>query len=68
MKKNFYIDKLGEKAKIASLSLSNIDNKKRNDVLKQFNKYLKSYSRSILNSNKRDISRRRTYRYSRGEQ
>ena len=56
MKKNFYIDKLGEKAKIASLSLSNIDNKKRNDVLKQFNKYLKSYSRSILNSNKRDIS------------
>ena len=56
MKKNIYIDKLGEKAKIASLHLSNIDNKKKNDVLKQFNKYLKSHSHLILNSNKKDVS------------
>jgi len=48
--------KIGEKAKIASLHLSNIDIKKRNSVLKQFSQYLKTNSQSILNSNKKDLA------------
>ena len=41
MTKNLYMKKIGEKAKIASLHLSNTNIKKRNSVLIQFNKYLK---------------------------
>jgi len=48
--------KIGERAKIASLNLSNISVKKRNSVLKQFNQYLKTNVKSILNSNKKDLS------------
>ena len=54
--KNFYIEKMGQKAKIASLNLSNLDIKKRNSVLKRFNKYLKTNSKLILNLNKKDIA------------
>ena len=56
MSKNLYMKKIGEKAKIASLHLSNISIDRRNAVLKQFSQYLKTNSRSILSSNKKDIS------------
>jgi len=55
MSKNLYMKKMGEKAKLASLRLSNINIAKRNSVLKQFSQYLKINSQSILNSNKKDI-------------
>ena len=55
MPKNFYIKKMGEKAKIASSNLSSLDIEKRNSVLRQFCKYLKTNSQSILKSNKKDI-------------
>ena len=47
---------MGEKAKIASLQLSNVSIYKRNAVLKQFSQYLKSNLKLILNLNKKDIS------------
>jgi glutamate-5-semialdehyde dehydrogenase len=56
MSKNLYIEKIGKRAKLASLHLSNINIEKRNSVLKQFNQYLKTNSRLILNANKKDIS------------
>ena len=46
---------MGEKAKIASLKLSNININKRNEVLKQFNQYLKKNKKKIINLNKKDI-------------
>ena len=49
------MEKIGERAKIASLNLSNTDINKRNLVLKEFNKYLKKNSKLILNSNKKDL-------------
>ena len=52
---NLYIEKMGKKAKIASLHLSNINIDKRNAVLKQFCHYLKTNERLILSSNKKDI-------------
>ena len=56
MSNNLYMEKIGEKAKLASLHLSNVNIEKRNSVLKQFSQYLKINSQSILNSNKKDIS------------
>jgi len=56
MSKNLYMEKIGKKAKLASLHLSNVNIEKRNSVLKQFSQYLKANVRSILNSNKKDIS------------
>jgi len=56
MSKNLYMEKIGKRAKLASLYLSNINIEKRNSVLKQFSQYLKINSRSILNANKKDIS------------
>tara|TARA_Y100000590_G_scaffold281291_1_gene316397 strand:+ start:2936 stop:4180 length:1245 start_codon:yes stop_codon:yes gene_type:complete len=47
--------KIGEKAKIASWHLSNIEIKRRNSVLKQYSEYLKTNSKLILNANKKDI-------------
>ena len=55
MSKNLYMDKIGRKAKIASLHLSNVNIDKRNSVLKQFAQYIKINSQSILNANKKDI-------------
>ena len=55
MLKNSYMEKIGKKAKFASLNLSNITINKKNSVLKQFNQYLKINERSILNANKKDI-------------
>jgi len=55
MSKNSYMEKLGKKAKIASFNLSKINSKKKNEVLKLFNKYLETESQSILNLNKKDI-------------
>jgi len=47
--------KIGEKAKIASTSLSNLSIDKKNSVLKQFSQYLKANEKSILSANKKDI-------------
>jgi len=55
MSKNLYMKKIGERAKLASLCLSKLNIDRRNSVLKQFSQYLKTNSRSILNSNKKDI-------------
>ena len=55
MTKNLYMKKIGEKAKIASLNLSNLSIDKRNSVLKQFSHYLKTNEQLILNANKKDI-------------
>ena len=55
MKKNYYMNKIGEKAKNASYDLSNINIKKRNAVLKQFNIFLKKNSSKILKANQKDI-------------
>jgi glutamate-5-semialdehyde dehydrogenase len=55
MSKNSYMEKIGKKAKIASLNLSSLTIDKKNSVLKQFNQYLKANERSILNENKKDI-------------
>jgi len=52
--------KIGKKAKLASLDLSNLSIYKRNAVLKQFNHYLKTNTNLILNSNKKDISNARS--------
>ena len=41
MTKNLYMNKIGKRAKIAALNLSNININKRNSVLKQFSQYLK---------------------------
>ena len=56
MPKNSYMEKIGKKAKLASLNLSSLNLDKKNAVLKQFNQYLKSNERSILNANKKDLS------------
>jgi len=50
------MDKIGKKAKLASLHLSNLNINKKNSVLKLFSKYLNANSQLILNSNKKDIS------------
>jgi len=47
--------KIGEKAKLASLSLSNLNINKKNSVLKLFNKYLQTNEQLILNANKKDV-------------
>ena len=60
MSKNLYMKKIGKKAKLASLHLSSLNIDKRNSVLKQFSQYLKTNVRSILNSNKKDISNARS--------
>ena len=56
MSKNLYMEKIGVKAKVASLNLSNLSIDKRNSVLKQFSLYLKTNEKLILNENKKDIS------------
>jgi len=56
MSRNLYMEKLGEKAKLASLHLSNVNIKKRNSVLKQFSQYLKTNTQIILKANKKDVS------------
>ena len=55
MTKNLYMKKMGEKAKNASLNLSNLSIDKKNSVLKQFSHYLKINEQLILNENKKDI-------------
>ena len=42
MSKNLYMEKIGKKAKIASLHLSNISIDRKNAVLRQFSQYLKT--------------------------
>ena len=55
MSKNLYMQKIGEKAKLAAENLSNLNINKRNAVLKQFNHYLKANALSIIKSNKKDV-------------
>ncbi len=55
MKKILYMEKIGEKAKLASLNLSSLNINKRNSVLKQFSKYLKEKELAILKANKKDV-------------
>jgi len=55
MKQNLYIQKIGINAKIAFKDLSNISEKKRNSVLKQFCKYLQQNKKLILKANKKDL-------------
>jgi len=52
MSKNLFMEKIGEKAKFASLNLSRLNISKKNSVLKQFSQYLKTNEQSILNANK----------------
>tara|TARA_B110000014_G_scaffold124592_1_gene85702 strand:- start:1425 stop:2663 length:1239 start_codon:yes stop_codon:yes gene_type:complete len=47
--------KIGEKAKVASHKLSNLDIERKNKVLKQYSNYLKIYSKVILKENKKDL-------------
>jgi len=54
------MEKIGQKAKLAALNLSNININKRNSVLKQFSQYLKINKGLILNSNKKDLSNAKT--------
>ncbi len=56
MSKNLYMKKIGEKAKLASLNLSNLNIEKKNSVLKQYSQYLRSNKQSILSANKKDIA------------
>ena len=56
MSKNLFMEKIGEKAKSASLNLSRLNISKKNSVLKQFSQYLKANEQSILNANKKDVS------------
>ena len=56
MSKNLYMKKIGEKAKLASLNLSNLNVNKKNSVLKKFSQYLKANEKSILSANKKDIA------------
>jgi len=51
------MEKIGKKAKFASLNLSSLNINKKNSVLKQFNQYLKTNEKLILNANKKDISK-----------
>ena len=48
MSKNLYMKKIGEKAKLASLHLSNLNIDRRNSVLKQYRQYLKTNVKSIF--------------------
>ena len=50
-----YLIKIGEKAKIASTQLSQLDNKEKNKVLSDFLKCIKSNRSKILKANKVDI-------------
>ena len=56
MPKNLYMKKIGERAKLASVNLSNLNVNKKNSVLKQFNYYLKINKQLILNANKKDLA------------
>ena len=56
MSKNSFMEKIGERAKFASLNLSKLNINKKNSVLKQFSQYLKVNEQSILNANKKDVS------------
>ncbi len=55
MSKLKYIQTLGKKAKKASEELSNINDKKKNAVLKTFYSEIKNNTKQILNANKIDI-------------
>ena len=60
MSENLYMEKIGKKAKLASMHLSNMNIAKRNSVLKQFSQYLRTNSKLILKLNKKDIKNARS--------
>ncbi len=55
MNKLEYIKVLGKKAKLASESLSNLSEKKKNEVLQVFHSKIKSNTNLILKANKTDV-------------
>ena len=57
MRKNTFMEKIGNKAKFASQDLSGLNINQKNAVLKQFSQYLKANEKSILNANKKDLLR-----------
>ena len=57
MEKNLYMKNIGEKAKIASNYLHNLNIKKRNSVLKQYCINLKNHKKLILKANQKDLAR-----------
>jgi len=56
MHKNLFMEKIGKKAKVASLDLSRLSISKKNSVLRQFSQYLNTNKKSIINANKKDLS------------
>ena len=66
MRKNLYMDRLGEKAKFASLNLTKTSIDKKNSVLKYFCKCLEDNSQKILNANKKDMALARSKKISDG--
>ena len=56
MHKNLLMEKIGKKAKVASLDLSRLSISKKNSVLRQFSQYLNTNKKSIINANKKDLS------------
>ena len=55
MNRNLYMNQIGYKAKAAAKYLSSLNLEKRNLVLRQFAKNIKSNSKAILKVNKKDI-------------
>ena len=55
MNQNLYMQKIGMNAKNALKDLSNISEKKKNSVLKQFCKYLRQNKKLILRANQKDL-------------
>ena len=55
MNRNLYMNQIGHKAKVAAKYLSSLNLEKRNLVLRQFAKNIKSNLKNILKVNKKDI-------------
>ena len=55
MSKNSFMEKIGNKAKLASMNLSKLNINKKNSVLKQFSNYIKVNEHLILKANKKDV-------------
>ena len=64
MYKNLYMKNIGEKSKFASSHLSCLSVEKRNSVLKQYVKYLKTNKNIIINLNKKDIRKAKSKKIS----
>ena len=61
MPKNLYMEKIGKKAKLASLNLSSLNLDKKNAVLKHVLKYIIQF-KTCLKSHKQNIEISETYK------